>query len=600
MNDIASDVAKEDKTAIKKSDQRWQSDIIVDLIKQYGFPYVALNPGASFRGLHDSMVNYGENQPPMLLCNHEKIAVQIAHGYAKATGKPMMAIVHDVVGLLHAPMGIYYAYIDRCPVFVVGATGPMNEKYRRPYIDWTHTAFAQGDVVRNFTKWDYQPGSIHGVPDSFARAYSIMMSEPQGPIYMCYDSALQESLLTEDVSIPPDFAVKVPSRIAPEAAAVEQAADMLVAADNPLLLTEYAARMPIGFNPTVELAETIGAAVFDTNKRLGFPNRHPLSVSFHPDAFKGVDLVAALDVVDWTRGSHKLNSQTREITVVTAPECKWIDIGFADIEISKWAMDYNKHHNWHLRVLGDTVLTIPALTAACRARIDGNKKLASRIEERKKEIEEKHARQWQKWQDQVKEQWDQRPMTESRLAHEVWQVIKEEDWVLTANTLKEWVHKVWDFDKPYRHVGRELGTGTQIGLSIGVALAYKGTGRLVVDIQPDGDLMFDLGALWMPIKYEIPMLVVMYNNRAYYNDWAHQIHMAHLRGTDPSRAYIGMDLEAPSPDFSHIAKGMGWYAEGPIEDPKAVGPAIRRAIEQVKAGKPALVDTIVWRRGENA
>lgn len=600
MNDIASDVAKEDKTAIKKSDQRWQSDIIVDLIKQYGFPYVALNPGASFRGLHDSMVNYGENQPPMLLCNHEKIAVQIAHGYAKATGKPMMAIVHDVVGLLHAPMGIYYAYIDRCPVFVVGATGPMNEKYRRPYIDWTHTAFAQGDVVRNFTKWDYQPGSIHGVPDSFARAYSIMMSEPQGPIYMCYDSALQESPLTEDVSIPPDFAVKVPSRIAPEAAAVEQAADMLVAADNPLLLTEYAARMPIGFNPTVELAETIGAAVFDTNKRLGFPNRHPLSVSFHPDAFKGVDLVAALDVVDWTRGSHKLNSQTREITVVTAPECKWIDIGFADIEISKWAMDYNKHHNWHLRVLGDTVLTIPALTAACRARIDGNKKLASRIEERKKEIEEKHARQWQKWQDQVKEQWDQRPMTESRLAQEVWQVIKEEDWVLTANTLKEWVHKVWDFDKPYRHVGRELGTGTQIGLSIGVALAYKGTGRLVVDIQPDGDLMFDLGALWMPIKYEIPMLVVMYNNRAYYNDWAHQIHMAHLRGTDPARAYIGMDLEAPSPDFSHIAKGMGWYAEGPIEDPKAVGPAIRRAIEQVKAGKPALVDTIVWRRGENA
>ena len=134
-------------------------------------------------------------------------------------------------------------------------------------------------------------------------------------------------------------------------------------------------------------------------------------------------------------------------------------------------------------------------------------------------------------------------MTEARLAHEAWQVIKDEDWVLTANTLKEWVHKVWDFDKPYRHLGRELGTGTQIGMSIGVALAYKGTGKLVVDIQPDGDLMFDLGALWMPIKYNIPMLILMYNNRAYYNDWAHQIHMAHQRGTDPQRAYIGMDLE---------------------------------------------------------
>ncbi|HVO91644.1 MAG TPA: thiamine pyrophosphate-binding protein, partial [Terriglobales bacterium] len=169
-----SEPLKQDDSAIKKSTQRWQSDIIVDLIKQYDFPYIALNPGASYRGLHDSLVNYGENKPPMLLCNHEKIAVQIAHGYAKASGKPLIAIVHNVVGLLHAPMGIYYAYIDRCPVFIVGATGPMDEKLRRPFIDWIHTAFAQGDVVRGFTKWDYQPGSIHGVPDSFARAYSIM------------------------------------------------------------------------------------------------------------------------------------------------------------------------------------------------------------------------------------------------------------------------------------------------------------------------------------------------------------------------------------------------------------------------------------------
>ena len=191
-------------------------------------------------------------------------------------------------------------------------------------------------------------------------------------------------------------------------------------------------------------------------------------------------------------------------------------------------------------------------------------------------------------------------MTESRLAHELWPVIQREDWVLTANTLKEWVHKVWNFEKPYRHIGRELGTGTQIGISIGVALAYKGTGKLVIDLQPDGDLMFDHGALWTPIKYKIPMLIVMYNNRAYYNDWAHQIHMAHQRGTDPARAYIGMDLEGPSPDFAHIAKGIGWYAEGPIEDPAEVGPAVTRAIAQVKAGKPALVDTIVWRRGENA
>ena len=193
------DVTAKPETQASYAKKAWQSDVIVDLIKHYGFPYIALNPGASYRGLHDSLVNYGGNNPPMLLCQHEKIAVQIAHGYAKATGKPMVAIVHDVVGMLHATMGIYYAYIDRCPVFVIGATGPMDESRRRPFIDWIHTANVNGEQLRHYVKWDYQPSSIEGVPDSFMRAYAAMMTEPQGPIYMCYDAWLQEQPLTKDV-----------------------------------------------------------------------------------------------------------------------------------------------------------------------------------------------------------------------------------------------------------------------------------------------------------------------------------------------------------------------------------------------------------------
>src|SRR5881396_2333049 len=191
--------------------RRWQSDVIVDLIKQFGFPYIALNPGASYRGLHDSLVNYGGNEPPMMLCQHEKIAVQIAHGYAKATGKPMAVILHDLVGLLHACMAIYYAYIDRVPIFIIGATGPMDEGKRRPHIDWTHSALVQGNAVRDYVKWDYQPSSIEGVPESFARAYSIMTTEPQGPVYMCYDAALQEAPLTSKVPLLPSEAAVTPA-----------------------------------------------------------------------------------------------------------------------------------------------------------------------------------------------------------------------------------------------------------------------------------------------------------------------------------------------------------------------------------------------------
>ena len=585
---------------IRKADTRYQSDIIVDLIKAYDFPAIPLNPGASYRGLHDSLVNYGEDDPPMILCNHEKLAVQIAHGYAKATGKPMPAIVHNVVGLLHAPLAVYYAYIDRCPVFLMGATGPMDEKLRRPFIDWIHTAFAQGSAIRDYTKWDYQPGTIHGVPDSFARAYSIMMTEPQGPVYMVYDAGLQEAELEDKIDIPPPGAVKVPPRLAADPKLIDDAANMLLAADYPILLTEYAARAPIGFDDTVELAETLGCGVFDINKRLGFPNKHPLSVSMHADAFKGADLVCALDVVDWTRGSHKPNWETRQVEAITTSDCKWIDIGFADIEISKWATDYNKHHNWDMRILSDTANAIPALTQACKEKITEDQELQKKIAQRTELISSKHNSQWSKWQDDVKKFWDHDPMHESRMAAEIWEVIKDEDWVLSAGTLKDWVRKIWDFDKPYRHPGRELGTATQFGMSLGVALAYKDTDKVVVNLQPDGDLMFDLGGLWIAAKYEIPMLCLMYNNRAYYNDWAHQISVANKRGTDPDRAYIGMDLEGPAPDFAHIARGMDWWAEGPIMNPADIQPAVREALKVVKSGKPALVDIITWRRGEAA
>jgi acetolactate synthase-1/2/3 large subunit len=441
---------------------------------------------------------------------------------------------------------------------------------------------------------------VHGIPDSFARAYSIMMTEPQGPAYMAYDAGIQEAELTEEIKIPSTSAIKVPPRLAADPELIGEAADMLLAADYPVLLTEYAARAPIGFDDTVELAETIGSPVFDINKRLGFPNRHPLNVSMHADAFKGADLVMALDVIDWTRGSHKPNWETREVEAITTPDCKWIDVGFADIEISKWATDYNKHHNWDMRILADTANAIPALSAACKTRIDGDTKLITKIKDRAQAVGEKHTAQWDKWQEQVKDTWDQMPMHEARMAHEVYDAIKGEDWVLTAGTLKDWVRKVWNFDKPYQHPGRDLGTGTQFGISLGVAYAYKDTDKVVVDLQPDGDLMFDLGALWVAAKYEIPILVIMYNNRAYYNDWAHQISVAKKRGTDQDRAYIGMDLEGPAPDFAHIAKGIDWYAEGPIFDPAEIGPAVARGIEQVKKGKPALIDVITWRRGEAA
>jgi acetolactate synthase-1/2/3 large subunit len=594
MNDLAKGEAPANRANTESyAKKAWQSDVIVDLIKHYGFPYIALNPGASYRGLHDSLVNYGGNRPPILLCQHEKIAVQIAHGYAKATGQPMVAIVHDIVGMLHATMGIYYAYIDRCPVFVIGATGPMDESRRRPFIDWIHTANVNGEQLRHYVKWDYQPASIEGVPDSFARAYAAMMTEPQGPIYMCYDAWLQEQPLTADVALPSVSTNKVPAAMAADSAALAEVADRLLAAEYPVLMAEYVARSPGGFDNLVALAETVGAAVFDVHARLNFPNRHPLNLSCDKETFRDADLILMLDVRDWEKSTHFIDRAKRQVMPYYRPDCQLIDVGFGEINLSKWSMDYARMPACSLRVLGDTLTAIPALTRLCRERIAKDAGLARRVAERAKRVAQKHDALFKTWADEAKKDWDGVPIALPRLANELWDAIKDEDWVLTACNLQEWVYKLWDFDKSYRHPGQALGTGTQIGVSLGVALAHRGKNRLVVDIQPDGDLMFDAGALWSAAKNDIPMLVVMYNNRAYYNDWEHQIRVAHHRGTPVERAYIAQDISGPEPDFATMAKSMGWYAEGPIENPADIAPALRRAIAQVKAGKPALVDTVL-------
>jgi len=450
--------------------------------------------------------------------------------------------------------------------------------------------------VRDYTKWDYQPHTIDGVPESFARAYGVMMTEPQGPIYMCYDAWLQEQPLDHDVPLPPKSAMPVPTPMAGDPAALARAADLIAAAKQPVILAEFVGRDPRGFHALVELAETLGAPVYDVNSRLNFPGNHPLNMSMVKDVFRDADLVLCLDVRDWERPTTELVSVTRTLTSIPPADCTWIDIGFGDLELSSWALDYQRLLHARLRVLADTTLAIPALTALLRTRIAAKPALSKLIAERARKTAEQHRVARAKWADQAREDWDASPIPVPRLASEVWKVIKNEDWVLTANTLGDWTRKLWDFDKPYRHPGKSLGTATQIGISLGVALAHRDAGRLVVDLQPDGDLMFDAGALWVAAKHKIPMLIVMYNNRAYYNDWEHQIRMAKKRSTPVERAHIGMDLDTPNVDFAGLAKSMGWYAEGPIVHGKDVGPALKRAIARVRKGQPALIDTITQKR----
>ncbi|MGH6922494.1 MAG: thiamine pyrophosphate-binding protein [Propylenella sp.] len=577
--------------------RKYQSDVIVDLLKHYDFPFITMNPGASFRGLHDSLVNYGGNKPELMVCQHEETAVQIAHGYARAAGRPMGVILHNLVGLLHAQMAIYYAFIDRAPIFIMGATGPMHEGKRRPHIDWSHSALVQGEAVRNYIKWDYQPTAIEGVPESFMRAYSIMMTEPKGPIYMCYDAWLQEAPLETELRMPPERMAMAPAPMAADPAALEKIVDSLLVAEHPFILTEYVGRHPRGMENLVTLAETLGVAVIDVNNAsLCFPNRHPLNLSMDKQSLRKADVILGLDVRDWERPTADLDSTNRIVTPLPPEDCEWLEVGFGEIGMSSWAFDYGRYIPRTLSALGDPSLAMPQMTEIAAAKLKADPALAKKAAARKEAIAARHRELFAKWSADAKKDRDASPVQLGRLAEEVWAVIKDEDWVCSTGTLRNWARKLWDFDKPYRHAGGSLGTSTQIGMSIGVGLAYRGSGKIVIALQPDGDLMFDAGALWTAAKHRIPILIVMFNNRAYYNDWEHQVRMARLRNTDESRAHIGMDIFGPEPDFATIARGMGCYGEGPITDPAGIAPALRRALAEVKAGRTALVDVVTQHR----
>jgi acetolactate synthase-1/2/3 large subunit len=314
------------------------------------------------------------------------------------------------------------------------------------------------------------------------------------------------------------------------------------------------------------------------------------------EVLKRADLIVGLDVRDWEKATSELNNTMRITTPLVPENCEWVEIGFGEVGISKWSFDYCRMQPCTVRALGDTALGMPALTAICRDRIARDGELAVRIEERRVATGRRHNEVWTKWSEDARADWDASPITLPRLASEVWDIVKDEDWVLSAGTLKNWARKIWNFDRFYRHPGVDLGTATQIGISLGVALAHKGSGRIVVDLQPDGDLMFDAGALWVAAKYEIPILIVMFNNRAYFNDWEHQLRMARLRGTNEQKAHIGMDLYGPEPDFGALARSMGCYGEGPIEKPEDIRQALLRALAQVKKGRPALIDTVTRHR----
>ena len=579
------------------SGQEWGSDFIADLLKAYGFRYVSFNPGASFRGIEESIVNYADNTPEVIETPHEGLSVSIAHGYAKATGEPALCVLHNVVGTMHGAMSLYNAFIDRVPVLALSGTGPMRKNERRPWIDWIHTALVQGNIVRDYVKWDDQPHHMDGVAESVARAHRIADTPPKGPTYVTLDNDVQENELDEPMPIPDLSKLGPPSRMAPDPAAIEDAADVLAEAEMPVVLTDQVGDSRGAVESLVELAETLGAPVVDQRKRrFNFPNTHPMNLS-GTEVYREADVVLALDL--WSKNYLlKDTDRTRHVnTEAIEGEFSIIDVGTQELGASSLFPQYYAMRETDVSVLADTELAIPALTEAVAERLDADAGLRERAEDRYASLAERHREQRAAWQAEAEEVWDDSPLSTARVAAEIWDVIEDEPWVLVNGTLRGWSHRLWEIDEFDQYIGGSSGgggVGYGAGASIGGALAYGDTDRTPINLQPDGDLMFYPGALWTMGHYRIPMLNVVHNNMSLFNSTQHRMRLAEYRGREASfeRALVGTGLWDPVPDYATMAESMGVEGYGPVEEPEDLAPALRAAWEDVQDGKPALVDVL--------
>ncbi|HYR91109.1 MAG TPA: thiamine pyrophosphate-binding protein [Terriglobia bacterium] len=560
------------------------ADFMVDVIKSLGVDYICANPGSSFRGLQESIVNYGGNtKPQFLTCMHEEISVAMADGYAQVEGKPLMVLAHGTVGLQHASMAVYNSFCGRIPVYIILGNS-LDATTRRPGVEWKHSVQDAAAMVRDYVKWDDNPVSLPHFAESAIRAYKIMMTPPMAPVLLVADSDLQESAVENEAAlrIPK---LTIPSPPQGESTAVGEVARLLVAAENPVLFAGRP-RSQAGMDLLVQLAETLQAPI-----QGGLPSRHPFS---QRGALGSADVVLGLEVDDLWGTVHAVRDQLhRTFSSLTKPGAKLISIGTRDLYTKANYQDFQRYPEVDIAVAADVEATLPSLIEACKRLITSDRKRT--LEQRGKQLAENKARAQQRARVEATYAWDASPVSTARLQAEVWEVIKNKDWASAGGG-----GPLWNIDKHYRTIdgagGAGLGHGPPSG--VGAALAHRKYGRFFVKFQNDGDMMYAPGALWTATHHRIPMLFVMRNNRAYHQELMHLQRMAnrYQRGATYENTHTGTGIEDPNIDFAMLARSMGLYGEGPISDPKDLGPALRRAVERVERGEVALLDVVTQPR----
>ena len=553
------------------------SDIMAETLQALDIPYIALNPGASYRGLHDSIVNYlGNDSPRMLLCLHEEHAIAIAQGYAKVTDKPMACAIHSNVGLMHASMGIFNAWCDRVPMVIIGATGNVDAVKRRPWIEWIHTSRDQASMVRHYVKWDDQPASVGAARESILRAAWLSSTAPRAPTYVVLDVELQEQSVAEP--LPPIDPARYMPKVVQNAdpAQARAAVDMLLAAQRPLILAGRVSRSEAAWAERITLAEKLGARVAtDTKVGAAFPTDHPLHAGAAGSgagqdvmaAIREADVILSLDWVDLA-GTMKTALGTAET------KAKVIQVSLDHVLHNGWSMDHMGLPTVDLFIPSETDAAVSQMVRALEGkpvRSRGGEGAARLTPELKAG-----------------------PITVMQLFEGLHQVVEGRDVSLLQVPLS-FHPRSWHFSHPLDYIGTDGGggIGSGPGISVGAALALRDSGRLPNSVFGDGNFMMGCAAVWTAAHYKIPVLIIVANNQSCYNDELHQERMARMRNRPVENKWIGQRMDNPELDLATIARGQGAVGLGPVKDASELVGVFREALKELEAGKVVVVDVRV-------
>jgi thiamine pyrophosphate-dependent acetolactate synthase large subunit-like protein len=560
------------------------SDQIVDVLRRAGCRYLPIVPGSSFRGLHDSLVNYGGNRDPeVILCTSESVAVASAHAYAKATGTVGYTVVHDLVGLMQATMSIYNAWCDRTPLVILGGGGPADPARRRP-MEWFHTANVQSSLVRDYVKWSDDPLTARATVDAIALGHRLAATDPQGPVYITIDADLQEQA-ADDIPLPPPdaFAGRVPSAARDED--IDRASRLLLEAGMPVIVAGRVGLLAESTPLLTKLADLLSAGIRDERNLNAVPTDHPLQLYGDRDALAEADVLLCVDVHDMNWLADQIGRRAG-VTV--------IDLSHNDLALRSWT--YAGHGTL------DRTVRLPAQA------LHGLRQLVARVElllthgsdtsrssslSSRRQLLERRARTRRKQLIDAQAGIPRTaPIDVALVVEELAGVVAEEPWLLTLRNTRSWPEGVWRFEEGGQFLGGSGGGGVGYGPGalLGGALAARDRGQLAVAIIGDGDLMYAPGFLWSAVHHRVPMLTVVNNNRSYYNDEQHQQAVARSRNRPIDNAHVGIRLEHPTIDLAAVAEGHGAIGIGPVTHHGDLRRALDEGRKHAKAGGVVLVD----------